>query len=136
MALENVAMNRRSFARHVRLWAWSESAAHLVAVEDTLVIGQLSLWRDRGVYLHTAELGMSVAASHRRLGVGTALIEGAFDWARAFEVEKLCLQVFPHNEAARTLYRKVGFVEEGLRMRHAKLSYGYEDLVQMSMWVG
>ncbi|MEO7804606.1 MAG: GNAT family N-acetyltransferase, partial [Actinomycetota bacterium] len=135
IAVESVTVTRRTFAKHIRDWGWSSTAASIAAVEDDKVIGHVSLWRERGVYLHTAELGMSVAATHRRLGVGTVLIEGAVDWARAFDVEKLCLQVFPHNERARALYRKVGFVEEGLRTRHAKLSYGYEDLIQMSLWV-
>jgi putative acetyltransferase len=56
-------------------------------------------------------------------------------WARWAGIEKVTLSVFPHNRAALALYRKFGFVEEGLLRRHSKKSYGYEDEVVMARWV-
>jgi RimJ/RimL family protein N-acetyltransferase len=136
IALEQVDATRRSMARYLRGAAWAARAAHLVGVAGEEVVGQLSAIRDRGIYGHLAEIGMSVGVKWRRRGIATALIEGAVDWARAFDVEKLTLMVFPHNEPAIALYRKMGFVEEGLRRRHAKMSYGYEDLMEMSLFLG
>jgi len=136
IALESVGMTRRQLARHLRLSSWSDEGAALVAVsEGVRVVGQLTLVRDRGIYRHTAELGMSITSAYRGMGLGTAMIEGAFDWARTHRVEKLCLNVFPHNERAIALYEKMGFAREGHRSRHAKLSYGYEDLIEMAVWV-
>lgn len=57
------------------------------------------------------ELGMLVAAAHRGLGVGSALLAASLDWARAQAAQKVVLHVFPHNAAARALYRAHGFVE-------------------------
>jgi [ribosomal protein S18]-alanine N-acetyltransferase len=56
-------------------------------------------------------IGMLVRAGYRRRGVGEALIERAFEWAREHRVGRLSLHVFPHNEAARRLYEKTGFRE-------------------------
>lgn len=135
IALENFSMSRRDLARQFRSVPWSERSAALVAVADGKVVGQLSAYRDSGIYNHTCELGMSVDSRHRGTGVGTALMEGLFDWAGDFGIQKICLNVFPHNTRAISFYEKMGFINEGHRVRHAKLSYGYEDLLEMSKWV-
>jgi len=61
-----------------------------------------------------ADFGMMVAADRRGQGIGSALMAAAIEWARTAGAHKLSLQVWPHNEAARALYRKFGFEEEGL----------------------
>ena len=63
--------------------------------------------------LGLGEIGMMVAADWRGRGVGTALVAAAIEWARARDLHKLTLSVFPHNGAAIALYRKFSFVEEG-----------------------
>ena len=136
LALENVNLDQRGVARYFKRESWSETAASIVAVSGKTVVGQLTMHREKGVWAHVAELGMSVAADFRRMGVGSALIDCACRWARDFDVEKISLNVFPHNASAIALYEKKGFVREGLRKKQAKLSYGYEDLIEMSLWIG
>jgi RimJ/RimL family protein N-acetyltransferase len=65
-----------------------------------------------------AGLGMMVDARWRGLGVGGALVRAAVDAARELGAHKLALQVWPHNDVARRLYLRHGFVEEGLLRRH------------------
>lgn len=135
--LESITTTRREMARVFRYTAWAHDSAALVAVtgDAELVVGQLTAARNRNIYFHIAELGMSVSPEYRGKKVGFELMEGAKDWARAFGVEKLCLNVVPNNARAIRFYEKVGFELEGRRARHAKLSYGYEDLLEMSLWV-
>jgi putative acetyltransferase len=59
-----------------------------------------------------------VAATHRRRGIGTALLEAAVSWAKGSGVSKLELHVFPWNEPAIELYERFGFEREGLRRGH------------------
>jgi RimJ/RimL family protein N-acetyltransferase len=62
-------------------------------------------------------MGMWVVPSHRRRGGGEMLVKAAIA-ARAADVHKIELEVFPENEAAIALYRKLGLEEEGLRRDH------------------
>lgn len=133
--LESVNTTRRELARIFRFGAWTDQTAAIVAEVDSRVVGQLTTTRNRNIYHHTAEIGMSVVAPFRGRGVGSLLIEGAKDWSRLFGVEKLVLNVVPENLRAIAFYGKMGFVAEGHRPRQAKLSYGYEDLIEMGLWV-
>ena len=102
-----------------------------VAVDRDTPIGVLNLYESGWGF---AELGMFVAESHRRRGVGKALLEAAIEWARPRGLHKLTLEVFPHNDAAIALYRRLGFVEEGRRPRHIRRANGeLWDLVEMGL---
>lgn len=80
------------------------------------------------------EIAMLVAADWRARGVGTALVETAIEWARAQGLHKLTLSVFPHNEAAIGLYRKLGFTEEGRHPKHIRRTNGeLWDLIDMGL---
>lgn len=87
----------------------------LVAEAGGRLVGQVGL--DLAPY-NVASLAMFVDRSWRQRGVGRALVEAAVDWSRRRGAHKLSLQVWPHNTAARALYRATGFVEEGLLRRH------------------
>ena len=84
---------------------------------------------------HVASLGMAVAPEWRGKGVGSALLAETIRWAKEMGVEKLALSVYPHNDAARALYRKFGFTEEGRLTGHSKKSIGYLDEIVMGLWV-
>jgi RimJ/RimL family protein N-acetyltransferase len=105
-----------------------------VAVADGEVVGHLGLHRSgRGA----VDLGMLVADRWRGRGVGTALLAKAIEWARAEpDVHKLALEVWPHNGAARALYRRLGFVDEGrLRRQYRRRSGELWDAIVMGLVV-
>ncbi|MFC4161539.1 GNAT family N-acetyltransferase [Chitinimonas lacunae] len=58
---------------------------------------------------------VAVDAAQRRQGIGRALFDAAETWAISAGLWRLELSVMRHNEAARALYRAVGFEEEGIR---------------------
>jgi ribosomal protein S18 acetylase RimI-like enzyme len=80
-----------------------------------------------------ADLGLMVAASHRRQGIGSALLERTVEWARANGVAKLELHVFAHNTPAIALYESFGFVQEGYRRRHYRRDGDYLDAILMAL---
>jgi RimJ/RimL family protein N-acetyltransferase len=94
-----------------------ESSEHtsLVALVDDELVGHVHV--ELTPY-KVAGLGMMVDARWRGLGVGGALVRGAIDAARDLGAHKIALQVWPHNDVARRLYLRNGFVEEGLLRRH------------------
>ena len=104
-----------------------------VAEDEGRIVGRLSIARDQHpASRHVADLGLMVAMSHRRRGIGTMLLEAALDWARHAEVRKLELHVFPHNEAAIKLYENFGFVQEGYRRGHYRRGNEYVDAILMA----
>jgi RimJ/RimL family protein N-acetyltransferase len=112
------------------------NAGVFVAETPTGVVGRISIARDGNPYSnHVAELGLMVAAGERRRGVGTALMEEAVKWARGSGVTKLELHVFPHNEPAIALYRKLGFQDEGHRHRHYRIGGHYVDAILMALYL-
>ena len=108
-------------------------AAVYVAEADGTLVGRLSVGRDgHPASRHVADLGLMVARSHRRRGIGSALLAQAVEWARGAGVEKLELHVFPHNEGAIRLYERFGFEREGYRKRHYRRPDGYVDAILMA----
>jgi RimJ/RimL family protein N-acetyltransferase len=122
--------DERRYLRAIRRYP---NAAVFVAEAEGRIVGRLSVARDQHpASSHVAELGLMVAASYRRRGIGTALLEAAVDWARATGVRKLELHVFPHNEAAIRLYERFGFVREGYRRAHYRRGSEYVDAILMA----
>jgi RimJ/RimL family protein N-acetyltransferase len=125
--------DERRYLRAIRRYP---NAAVFVAEDERQIVGRLSIARDQHpASRHVADLGLMVAMSHRRRGIGTGLLEAALDWARHSEVRKLELHVFPHNEAAIRLYEKFGFVQEGYRRRHYRRGNEYVDAILMAYFV-
>jgi len=125
--------DERRYLRAIRRYP---NAAVFVAEDDGVIVGRLSLARDQHpASRHVADLGLMVAASHRRRGIGTALLDEAVHWAREGGVRKLELHVFPWNTAAIALYEKFGFVQEGYRKAHYRRGSDYVDAVLMALWL-
>ena len=120
----------RRFLRALRRY---NDAAVFVAELQEGIVGRLSLGRDpHPASRHVADLGLMVAAAHRRRGIGKALLETAVEWAREVGIRKLELHVFPHNEGAIALYENFGFRREGLRRGHYRRGGEYLDAVLMA----
>ena len=122
--------------RYLRAMKRFPDAAVLVADDEGLVVGRLSIARDQHpASKHVADLGLMVAASHRRRGIGRGLLEAAVQWARESGVRKLELHVLPHNKAAIALYEGFGFRREGVRKGQYRRNGRYLDAVLMAYGV-
>jgi RimJ/RimL family protein N-acetyltransferase len=108
-------------------------AAVFVAESGGDLVGRLSIARDpHPASRHVADLGLMVAASHRRRGIGRALLQRAVEWGSSARVRKLELHVFPHNAPAIALYESFGFVREGYRHEHYRRGAGFVDAILMA----
>jgi ribosomal protein S18 acetylase RimI-like enzyme len=121
-----------------------------VADEDNFVLGAFTpaglvgivgLRREeRRKRRHRADLwGMHVAREARGQGVGRALVDELIRRVRAISapepIEQILLTVTAHNEPARALYRRAGFVVYGVAPRALRLdgeSYD-EELMRLDL---
>ena len=102
-----------------------------VATAADGVIGLVHLDPSRFGY---CDIALAVTREWRGRGVGRALFETAIASARERGCHKLCLSVFPHNIGAIALYRKLGFVEEGRRVRQFRRQSGeLWDSIEMGL---
>lgn len=125
--------DERRYLKALRSYA---HAAVFVAEADGEIVARLSIARDpHPASYHVADLGLMVAASHRRRGVGWALLEAAVEWARGAGVTKLELHVFPHNKPAIAMYERFGFVREGYRKAHYRRGPEFVDAILMAYQV-
>jgi RimJ/RimL family protein N-acetyltransferase len=119
--------------RYLRAIRRHSHAAVFVAETADGIVGRISLARDtHPASEHVADLGLMVAASHRRQGIGRALMDAAEAWAREVGVHKLELHVFPYNEAAIALYEGMGYEREGYRRDHYRRVDGFVDAILMA----
>jgi RimJ/RimL family protein N-acetyltransferase len=106
----------------------------LLAEAARTIIGNLSF--ENGPHrriAHHGVLGLAVVQQWRGQGVATALLESLLHWAGENPlIEKISLDVFATNEKAIRLYKRLGFVEAGLKPREIKRGPGqYVDAVSM-----
>lgn len=102
----------------------SDSGFMLAAYSGDQIIGTLTLSRAPGEYTRgTGRIGMGLLASHHGLGVGTALMESAFETARQMGFHRAELTVRTFNAPAIALYEKVGMRRVGT-LTHAALIEG------------
>lgn len=110
----------------------------LVAEQEQNIVGMLNARRgSRKRVQHICHFGISIQEAHCNNGLGGRMIQMLLDWAKQdAQIEKVSLEVFSHNERGIHLYKKLGFVIEGKKEKHAKFEDGtYTDEYVMGQFV-
>lgn len=107
---------------------------HVVAVVDNKIVG----WCDissihRQVAEHVGSLGIGVLDGFRGMGIGEALMRAALDLAKRKGLTRIELTVRENNTRAIELYKKLGFVAEGLHQNAIRIDGKYENYISMAL---
>jgi ribosomal-protein-alanine N-acetyltransferase len=106
----------------------NEYARYTVMEENGKIIGYCGMW----LILDEAHItNIAVLPEYRGRKLGEALLRFVMDSARQKGGKTMTLEVRVSNEAAQGLYRKLGFLNGGIRKRY--YTDNYEDA--LVMWV-
>ena len=96
----------------------AEKTIFLVAEVEGKIVGftrcagsKLSRFR------HKAEFGICISKEYWGHGIGKVLLKSILIWADSVRIEKISLTVIQTNTKAIQLYKRYGFVEEGLLIK-------------------
>ncbi|PWW27729.1 RimJ/RimL family protein N-acetyltransferase [Cytobacillus oceanisediminis] len=110
----------------------------LVVEKGNEVIGMLNFKRSkRKKVRHLGYFGISIQEKYCNQGLGKKMMKQFLKWAEEEPgLEKVCLEVFSHNVRAIHLYKVLGFIEEGRKIKHIKRTDGtYADELMMYKFV-
>lgn len=122
-----------------RLQEWPEGNFTLGAFEGGRLVGMVSFGRGEGLKLqHKGSIwGMYVAPEARGRGLGKALLVQLLGRVAQYGgLEQVHLAVAVPQEAARKLYRSLGFQVWGLEHQGLKVGSTYVDMEHMVLFLG
>jgi L-amino acid N-acyltransferase YncA len=136
---EDLLFLRRDVTDRDVIESWAQDVATdqtltLLAERDGTVVGEASIHRSRVPWTaHVGEIRVVVDAEHRKLGLGTALVQTIFLEALRRGIEKILAEMTPDQKGAINVFQRLGFRVEGLLRDHVRDQHGQKhDLVLMA----
>lgn len=125
---ENVTHTILSFLKN-------KNGVYLVAEQEGCLVGHAFLEpHSLQALSHVADLNIAVHLGWQGKGIGKKLLEQIIDWAKhSSSLEKIQLHVRASNVAAISLYKKMGFQEEGRLKNRLKIKDRYMDDLVMGL---
>lgn len=105
----------------------NENAVYFCLEDDDKVIGYVGMWVSFG---EGNINNIAVLPEYRGQGYGALLLEQLIFYAKEHKFTFLTLEVRASNERARALYRKMGFLETGIRKKYYERT---EDAILMTL---
>ena len=107
---------------------------NFVALVGDRVVGWCDIQRvPRDTMAHSGVLGIGIVESFRRKGIGSALLRAALARARKSGLTRVELTVREDNRRAIALYKKFGFVVEGVKRNGFRVDGRYYNVISMAV---
>ncbi|WP_300671153.1 GNAT family protein [Soonwooa sp.] len=121
----------------INTFAENDNSLLLVAEHGSKIIGNIDLTgSQRRIMAHTGMIGMGMVIEWQNTGLGTVLLKEMMAWAKQNPIlEVVWLQVYTENLAGLSLYKKIGFRENGIVKNFFKQDGRYYDVLTMSISV-
>ncbi|MTK13807.1 MAG: ribosomal-protein-alanine N-acetyltransferase [Clostridiaceae bacterium] len=116
--------SRESFQKEIEN---NKFARYIIAKKGEVVIGYAGMWLilDEGHITNIA-----VHPEYRGIGAGKLLLEALIEICKIESINSITLEVRKSNIVAQSLYKKYGFIEEGIRKEY----YGDNREDAIIMW--
>ncbi|SCG82761.1 acetyltransferase, GNAT family [Proteiniborus sp. DW1] len=113
------------------------NALFIVAEIEGKIVGTLNFSGGaRPRVMHTGEFGVSVLKEYWGQGIGTELIKYLIEWCKNSNViRKINLRVRSDNYSAIHIYKKLGFIEEGVISRDFQVNNIFYDSIIMGLYI-
>lgn len=120
---------------YIRSYNRKENSTVIIALINNELSGVLCFYG--GTFdsnRHVGEFNMSVSQKYWDLGIGSALLYHMMEWAKDNGItKKINLKVREDDVSSITLYKKCGFIKEGVLSRNTYVEGCYFDTVQMGL---
>jgi RimJ/RimL family protein N-acetyltransferase len=112
-----------------------ENALFIIAEVDGKIVGNLNFSGGvRQRIAHVGEFGVSVLKEYWGNGIGEELIKYLINWSNTVGIiRKINLRVRTDNTRAISLYKKLGFLEEGILKRDFFINGEFYDSLLMGL---
>ena len=114
-----------------------ENALFIIAEVNGKIVGNLNFsGGPRQRTAHSGEFGVSVLKEYWGTGIGKELIEYLINWSKnSGIIRKINLRVRTDNTRGIHLYKKFGFLEEGIIKRDFLINGEFYDSLQMGLLI-
>lgn len=114
-----------------------ENALFIIALKDDKIIGNLNFNGGlRKRIEHTGEFGVSVLKEYWGNGIGEELIKYLINWSKKSTIiRKINLRVKSDNIKGICLYKKLGFIEEGIVKKDYLINGIFYDSILMGLLI-
>lgn len=110
-----------------------ETSSIFVAEDNNNLVGYLfAIGNSPSRIKHRVYIVVGVSAGYRGKGIGFQLFSRLEEWAKKLSIRRLELTVIEHNEAAVSLYKKMGFEVEGVKRDSLKIDGEFVNELYMS----
>ena len=115
----------------------ADDAVQYFALDGERVVGWADIFPSWAhAVSHCGSLGMGILPGYRRQGLGHRLLEACIEKAWQKGLTRIELEARADNRAAISLYEKVGFKQEALKVQAMRFDGVYYDAVQMRLLRG
>lgn len=122
-----------SFAKFIDATNENEKSGVFIAEEKKKISGYMFVQNEKPNRVsHRAYIVVGIHSNSRGSGIGKALFTYVIDWAKNVNLHRLDLTVIVNNDAAVSLYKKMGFEIEGVKRDSLLINKEYVDEYYMS----
>jgi len=108
----------------------------LIALDGSEIIGYSHLmFASKSSRAHSCGFGIVINQHYQGKGYGEQLMKETIKLAKDMGKKKIWLHVYDFNKSAIKLYKRLGFVQEGLFKKEEVKNGKYVNLISMAKWI-